>query len=506
MAIFAYAITALRSIMERDYTISGLTDIFELANTGRKRLNMGQISTYNVSNSFKQLCDNILVRLRYPIQQSQKSETYGYTLSCFEPTEKSFKRKDGRSFSRHGIWRNGDAEIDHLSALYCDVDNANNNKPTISRAEVQTKLDHLGLSYFGYTTYTHSREHEKFRVIIDTDRPMTRSEMLRLAVYVDWHIFGHQSDMSIYDPGDFLFGPPHHCETFQALDGVPLNVDPTLAALGVLQKQEPSCWTRVFERQQPAQRVKPMRTVRIDLDAHHTGKAMRPDIGIDNPRVFNPAWETLYADRVCGGHWETMRGLLGMIWTKTGGDLSFGELRHLVDQIDKTADGYLLRVHGEPKIVDLIAFIMSCVVNPLDDDRCSLLEHDDVELTIMVKQAECGQGKTHDELHRIARERNRYVYVVDKIDNMAKREEEFFAVAGAKTAISFFVRKAHSENPLRVPLQLVNIRKDLNALKSSASALVFVTQQAAAQMDWTYWSDFEIILDEVPDCFLSVSD
>ena len=143
---------------------------------------------------------------------------------------------------------------------------------------------------------------------------------------------------------------------------------------------------------------------------------------------------------------------------------------------------------------------MSCTVPQPNDDRCSMIEQEEAGLTIQVKEAECGQGKTRDELHRMARERGRYIYVVDKIENMAKRKEEFSEAAG-ENAICFFVREAHSQYPLRVPLHLSNLRKDLNALKASTSAIIFVIAESLAQMDWSGWPDFEAIIDEVPDCF-----
>ena len=482
----------------RLYAISALTNIFTDYQSGVKRLNMVGISNTKAFASFAELCERVLVELRYPQEQDQKLETYAFTLSTFNKSTRTGTRKDGSSFSRTAIWRKGASEVDGLSAFYCDVDNANPDHPHVTRAEVERKLQELGLSYFGYTSYSHSPAQEKFRVIIDLDRCVTRSELLRLAVFLDWNVFGHQADMSIYDPGDCLFAPPFCCETFSMLDGAPLVVDQALGALELLQKEEPSCWSRTIARQQPVQRAKLVPVADGLEERRRVDRTVRPEISIDNPVVFNPAWETLYRDRVCGGHWETMRSLLGMIWVKTGGTLSYGEMRHILDQIDTTAAGYLLRVHGEQKAVEIIDFIMSCEIEAREDDSCSLLEAAEIGMTVQVKEAECGQGKTRDELLRIAGEKRRYVYVVDKIDNISKRLEEFYSVAGDAVASSFFIREAHSENPLRVPLQLVNIRKDLMA---STSALVFVTHASAAQMDWSDWTDFEIIVDEVPDCF-----
>jgi hypothetical protein len=75
--------------------------------------------------------------------------------------------------------------------------------------------------------------------------------------------------------------------------------------------------------------------------------SVRPLISLTNPEVFNPLWLDLY--RQADSHWECMRSLLAMVWLKNGGDLTWGEMLHLFDQIDATADGYFAAVHGEAK-------------------------------------------------------------------------------------------------------------------------------------------------------------
>ena len=505
-----YGIVAVESnyaprttMTQRNYFTSDLTKIYTDKNTERQRLHMSEICETQALASFSKLRDHLLVDLRYPIPQDHKLETFGFTLSLFRQSEKTFKRRsDGRQFARIGLWRQGEAEEDSLSAFYADIDNANTDSPIITPSDAESKLRLLGVSYIIYTSFSHSASKPKFRVIIDTDRALSRAEQLKLAVYLDWEVFGHQCDPSIYDPADFLFAPPHTCETFDYLDGAPIVVDRMLADLAELQRRLPECWARFVEDRQP-QHVRRMPAhPRAATSKSGHDLSTRVEIRIDNPAIFNPAWQTLYRDRVSGGHWETMRSLLGMVWTKTKGSLTFGEMRRLLDQIDATGDGYLIANHGEDKAADLIDFIMSRPIEQVQDDRCSLLDQDEIGLTIAVKQGECGEGKTRNELQRIAREKKRYVYVVDKIENIAKRRDEFFELAGQLVAIRFLIKEAHSQsNEFRVPLQLATIRNDLDREKPNRPALIFVTQQSAAQMNWHRWSDFEIIMDEVPDCF-----
>jgi hypothetical protein len=192
-----------------------------------------------------------------------------------------------------------------------------------------------------------------------------------------------------------------------------------------------------------------------------------------------------------------------MVWAKARGTLTSGEVDHILREIDATADGYFAREHGETKIADLVAFITCLPVE--DDDQeewSSIFDTEETGLSIGAKEGECGEGKTFDEHARMAREKQRYIYVVDKIENIEKRRQEFYAVAGKAAAMKFFIREAHSKNQeLRVPLQLHVIRKDLNILPAGQPAIVYVTQQGAMQMDWTQWGDFEIVFDEVPDIF-----
>ena len=490
----------LRKMTEtRIFKTSTLDSIFIHKNSGLPRLNMIRVTGSLRLNSFSELCTHITEKLRYPTAQQQKMETFAFTLSHFEVSDRTIIQTNGSKFSRRGTWRVGEAEEDELTAFYCDVDNANDEQTIVSLQEIANRLDALGLSWFAYTSYSHSLAKPKFRVIIDTTRAVDRAKMLKLAVYLDWRVFGRQLDMSIYDPADCLFAPPHQCEIASSLDGQPLDVDQTLADLPSLQIASPECWERVIKRQQPIQRVREAKSpsaatlASVDL-------SVRAEVSIDNHQFFNPAWETLYRDRVAGGHWETMRSLIGMIWVKTRGTLTHGEMRKLMGEIDATADNYFIRHHGEAKATELIAFVMSCAVPQLDDDRCSLIEQEEAGLTILVKDAECGQGKTRDELCRIVRERGRHVFAVDKIENIEKRKKELFKQAG-KDFVRFIIHEAHSQNNLRVPLQLVNLRKDIDKLRASSSIVVFVTQQSMAQMDWSDWSDFEAIIDEVPECF-----
>ena len=489
----------------RTYSVSDLTRTYVDSATEQTRLDMTSIASFHDFASFEDVRDHVLNNLRYPRAQTDKMETYGWVPTLYMPSERTFKsRKTGESFIRFGSWRNGAAEAESLSIFCADVDNSDTARPIVAMQTVASALDRLGCSYFMYTTFSHTAEKPKFRVVIDTDRDLTRAEMLRIAVWLNWTALGQQADLSIYDPGDFIFAPPHSATVTERLRVLPLNVDAALAQQSLLQEQHPGSWNAYIAQKQPRpSQPAPSRGQHSAIERHPVDMTVRDDIEIGNPAIFNPAWADFYRNCVVNrSHWETMRSVLGMVWAKTSGDLTRGEMDHILCQIDATANGYFMTHHGEQKAADLIDWIMGLPVEDKQETWSPILERDETGVTVQVKEGECGEGKTHDELKRIAREKSRVVYVVDKIENIEKRRQEFFAIAGRLDAMRFLTREAHSQyNDLRVALQLFAIREELDKAPAGRPAIVFVTQAGAMQMDWSRWGDCEIVFDEVPDTF-----
>lgn len=495
----------------RHIYVSNLTRIYTNPKTNLPQLSMAEITGFEQLPSFQTLRDHVLVTLRYSQPQQDKLECYGWVPTLFQFSERTFKnRKTGLPFSRLGSWRVGSAELDALSAFYADVDNSDADKPIVTMEDVAANLAKHGLtpSYFCYTSYSHTPEKPKFRVVVEIDRDITRAEMLRMFVWLNWAVLGGQGDPSIYDTGDFIFAPPHSTQTRESMSGGPLGVDDILAREATLRQTVPECWASYITHQQPRKQAQPRTLTPAEqqqIDARIADLSARPEITISNPAIFNPAWTCLYAAKVTGGsHWETMRSLLCMVWAKSGGALSRGEMERIFHEIDATDLGYFLANHGPAKMSDLLDWVMTLPVEPQEqDDWTPILDREDSGLVVEALQGECGEGKTRHMLKHMATERGRYVYVVDKIENIEKRRQEFYALAGKNIAPRFFVREAHSknDNSLRVPRQLQKIREELNQLPAGAAAIVFVTQQGAIQMDWSRWTDFEMVIDEVPEVF-----
>ncbi len=441
----------------RVYSLSDLTRIHADPQTGTRRLVMAEITDYHNLPSFAAVRDHVLYELRFPTPQSNKLESYGFVPALYDSSNRTFTRRaDGHQFTRFGQWRNGAPESDALSLFYADVDNADYGRPIVTMQEVANRLDAHGFAYFMYTSFSHTPEKPKFRVVIDTDRDLTRIEMLHVALWLNWTVLGQQADVSIYDPVDFVFAPPHDPTCMERLNARPLVVDAALAGQRELAQQYPGSWTKYVVQKGPRQPcANPTPEQAEALKRHREDRTVRSEMGIENPAVFNPAWDDFHRQRITNGsHYETMRSLHGMVWTKTDGALSYGEVDGILRQIDETDGGYFIRQHGEDKAAALIDWIMSLPVEVDQVEWHPLLERDESGLTVLVKEGECGQGKTRDELGRIAREKGRTVYVVDKISTIEQRRKEFFEIAGRGTAMRFRIFEAHSEKQeCRVPLQ-----------------------------------------------------
>lgn len=484
----------------KNYIVSALSNIYIKKQNGEPTLSMSEITDSDALGSFSDF-RRYVMSLQYPAPQASKFETFGWVPTLYQPSEQTFRKPDGSTITRKGCWRNGAAELDELSVFYADVDNANLNMPIVTMQDVANRLNqHCGITpFFTYSSFSDTLEKPKFRVVIDIDRDISRAEMLRIAIYLNHTVFGDQADLSIYDAGDFVFAPPYQSIDLSQSQGTPICVDEMLQAQALLQASNPSILTSYVAALQPKPTTP--RSNRLPNVAPRD-ISIRPTKTISNSNVFNPAWSDLYRLCVSGGHWQTMRSVLGMVWAKNGGELTYGELDSILREIDATDDHYFTQKYGEAGIAELLEWLTSLPVSPRNPEWHSILENEESGLTIISKEAECGEGKTHDELQRIAKGKGRYVYAVQKITDIEHRNREFIAIAGRHVAHSFKIIQAHSETAeLRVTLQLLKIRSELDRLPAGRPAIVFVTQQSAMQMDWSNWGDCEIIFDEVPEVF-----
>lgn len=239
--------------------VSTLGHIYHNKSTNQPQLLMNEIAGFEAFNSFADL-RNYVIGLQYPNEQASKLECFGWVPTLFMPSDRVYRRPDGTEVTKHGNWRVGAEEADRLSIFYADVDNAAPGQPIVTMEHVAARLDAFDgpLSYFMYSSFSHAAAKPKFRVVVETSRDISRSEMLRLALYLNCTAFGGQADLSIYDPGDFIFAPPHQTVTLTQLEGAALDVDATLAKQALLAASNPNSVAAYLQARQPRAPSKPI--------------------------------------------------------------------------------------------------------------------------------------------------------------------------------------------------------------------------------------------------------
>lgn len=347
-------------------SVSAMTHVYWHAGKGHRQLDHALVTDWPAFASFEELCAYVLERLRYPHEQAHKMETHAWVPTLYAPTVNI-----GRGHREADVWRCGEAEADALSCWYADIDNKLDDRPHVSEAMAAAGLASLllgkpSVEHFTYTSFSHTPGRRKVRLVAATDRDVTRAESADLFVLINEVVLGGQGDASIYDAGDMIYAPPHRTE-ITVTNGVPLPIDALLERARRLKAERPEL-SKPFQKQ-----AKPVRAAAPEeLAAMHARIADRSARegfgGIDDPAVFNPAWRGDYPmTAVQGSHYATMLSLLGRVWRKTGGRLSYGEMHEVFDQIDALGGFYMARNYPPEKPHEMLRFVMSQPV--IDDAR-----------------------------------------------------------------------------------------------------------------------------------------
>jgi hypothetical protein len=344
--------------------------------------------------------------------------------------------------------------------------------------------------------------------VLEIDRYITRLEMLRLYHVLNAEVLGQQGDPSIYDPGDYLYAPPHQTQTTQQ-DGVALAVNNLLAREYRLREARPDLY-RDFLKARPTRISQGRQRTPEGQDAYARqigDMSIREGFqGIADRDYFNPAWAEMYATAGKGFHYTSFRSIVAKVWFASSGTLTRGEMDRVMQELDAAGGGYMQVNYPEwrEKWDELLDSFLAKL--PIPDAFEPLLEREESGLTIYYLQGDCGEGKTYNRLKAMATDRGRYVYVVDKIENIERRRNEFYKAAGVRVGYQFKIYEAHSRTDkarhLRVGAQLREIMTDIHGLRAGRPCIVFVTMEGAAQADWYGWEDFQCIYDEVPETFV----
>jgi hypothetical protein len=321
----------------------------------------------------------LLKGLAYPTAQRHKAQTYGWVPTIYDRTNQTFRsRKTGKVYTfQDTLWRCAAGEMTPQTLFYGDVDNSDESIPYQSMDDVASRLEMMGLTFLIHTSYSHSASKHKFRLAMPISRYVTREEQARIFVYLNFECFGGQGDPAIYDPGDFVYCPPHEVE-FREFGGHEIDIDEMLEAEADLRQAHPEIWDRIQQRVSATKAARsPQRAMTEEQEIKYAAllndSSIRKFVTIKNPDYWSPAWTHDYQRlSVNKSHWETMRSLMGRAWKKSGGTLSGGEMRHLLREVDGVQNGYFEDKYGDDGRDTLIDWVMS---NPVDPPKLKRLRH-----------------------------------------------------------------------------------------------------------------------------------
>lgn len=333
-------------------SVSYLQSLFQ--KDGKRILHRGKITSWDDYLSWDDFVSDFLDAATYPNSPTHKEEAFGWTPTLFRESE---RESDGR----WGHWRKGEHAADELTLFVADLDNHQPNHPMIDIDTVETALSSLNLNYILYTSFSHKPERHKVRIVIAVSRSLTPDEAFRVFTFFN-AAFEFQLDGSIYDPGDFLYGPPLDSDTRCETNGDPLNVDVYLDLAARLpahvQTFVPRNVRTAMRAPTPLEIAETKRLAAIDT--------VNGDVSIHNPRFFNPDWLDLLLQRYVGGsRHQTVLGLLTKAWVKSKRTLTRGELRTLQEEMDAVLGGYLRRTYGRSVLEGDLASVMRVVATDL---------------------------------------------------------------------------------------------------------------------------------------------
>ncbi len=245
--------------------------------------------------------------------------------------------------------RHKDGEIDEITSLVIDIDVADDFVGVpVQWDDVVARLP--GVSLFGYTSYSSTPAKPRYRLVIETDRPMTRAEVRPMTAWVSWLACNRQADMSMADAAHYAIAPAHHAPTyFQA--GKPMCVDATLALKA---RQELADPTDTYLRDYGYSRAK----------CPSKPSNPHPNAVITSLRASNPA-DWLSKDELASyanppnGHWQTMYSLLKTAFYRSRGMLTFGDMQVVAAEIDSQAANYFQNKYTGRQLQERIKQAMS---------------------------------------------------------------------------------------------------------------------------------------------------
>jgi hypothetical protein len=332
--------------------ISYLKCVFLTAN-GQRTLHQSKITDWQEYDGFADFAADFVPFSQYPREQSGKYETFSWVATLFED---SHHKNDLFKTGPKAAWRNGDYAAEDITLCYLDLDNQHADKTFVTLAEIHEVLTTLGVSHLLYTSFSHTPERHKVRVIMPINRTMTWDEAFLLFVWWN-HMFGYQMDGSIYDAGDHLYAPPHRAEIVTHF-GKALDVDAILADVLNLPDEALEYAKRKDSKDHGPARVLTPEQWEARCVLMHTDVQTR-DNRIDNTDLIRPEWLTDFDGLYKGGsHRQSLFGTLVRVWLKSGCSLTHGDMAALQHDLDNRQFGYCFRTYGGAAMVADLKSIM----------------------------------------------------------------------------------------------------------------------------------------------------
>lgn len=318
---------------------------------GHLTLAQSKITDTVFFDSWPEFVTDFLQNVTYPKPASHKFESYGWTPTIFA--------EGLNKYGKFGHWRRGANGGDELSLFIADMDNQFADRDMIDIDTLEAFLRHLGLSFVLYTSFSHKAEHHKVRIVTPVTRPLTPDEAFTVFTWLN-HALDYQLDGSIYDQGDYLYGPPQGADVRMELSGQALDVNHYLTlADGLPQAAKDFVPRKDRQEGRDATPEEIAHAMALMADTEAT-----EGVSLHNPATFNPAWLQLLDNRYCeGSRHQTVVGLLTKAWIKSKRTLTFGDLQTLQSQMDALLGGYLARQYGRAILADDIRSVMRVVPN-----------------------------------------------------------------------------------------------------------------------------------------------
>ena len=330
---------------------------------GVRRLHRSHVTHFGSYDGFPSFVADFVEQGIHPAPATNKEDAYGWTPTMFEPNGSEAaineRSKQFGNRSRDVIaHRAGEYAADNLTLFTADLDNQHAHRRMIDLDTVEATLTTMGFSFLLYTSFSHQPARHKVRIVMPVSRMLTPAEAFTVFTVFNY-AFEYQLDGSIYDGGDFLYGPPLGSDIRFNLTGAVLPVDDYLALAAELPDDAKTFTTRNSSdhdrRPATAEEIENFKNRFATTSANSA-------VSINNPRYFNPDWLTL-ADQLYqgGSHWATMIGLLTKAWLKSGCELSRSDMETIQDELDMHLNGYLSRTYPRAEMARGIRDVMKQV-------------------------------------------------------------------------------------------------------------------------------------------------